>query len=388
MRVEVTVFFILREKLKHSFALLSTFHLLLFFISFLFFLGIPSSLHAQTGNALKSRGLANTKGKKVKNLILQNKETFVFATDNFELPSIEKKKFFTQYYQLFLYSQSFSQGDAIYFELLPPQGMQFFPNPDFEVLYKDKKIVAEQKIWGKRGFIPISVLEKSGKREIKIVLQFANETSEIKHAFRVKSKKYPVSQRTIRVNPQYNNLASKKRIYKLTQLRRHSRKLKDTAYSRATDKKYYMNNFLSHPCLSRPHYVTSQFGVVRKKARYKVENKKTVWLKSHEKIHYGVDLRAPTSTPIYAIAKGKVILADKLYHEGNTVIIDHGHGLLSYYMHLNKFKSKRHRHVEAGTLLGYSGSTGSVTGPHLHLAVFINRVPISPFSFLALPIRD
>ena len=85
--------------------------------------------------------------------------------------------------------------------------------------------------------------------------------------------------------------------------------------------------------------------------------------------HEGIDLRVHTGTPVHAANAGTVILARNLYFEGDCVILDHGQGLMTVYLHLSKFKVKEGDKVKAGQVLGLSGSTGRATGPHLPFAV-------------------
>ncbi len=81
--------------------------------------------------------------------------------------------------------------------------------------------------------------------------------------------------------------------------------------------------------------------------------------------HYGIDVAGPVGTPIVAPAAGKVTLADDLFFSGLTLIVDHGHGLSSSFLHLSKMSVKVGDVVEQGQLLGEMGATGRVTGPHL-----------------------
>ena len=85
--------------------------------------------------------------------------------------------------------------------------------------------------------------------------------------------------------------------------------------------------------------------------------------------HTGLDFRVTTGTPVSATNNGMVILAQNLYFEGNCVIIDHGQGLLTLYLHLSEFKVKEGDAVEKGQIIGLSGGTGRATAPHLHFAV-------------------
>jgi len=87
-------------------------------------------------------------------------------------------------------------------------------------------------------------------------------------------------------------------------------------------------------------------------------------------VHRGYDIAAPTGTSIIAPAAGTVILADPdLYYEGGTIFLDHGHGLVSVFMHLSEIDVAVGDTVAAGTHLGAVGNTGRTTGPHLHWSV-------------------
>jgi murein DD-endopeptidase MepM/ murein hydrolase activator NlpD len=94
--------------------------------------------------------------------------------------------------------------------------------------------------------------------------------------------------------------------------------------------------------------------------------------------HQGLDFRVPSGTPVSAVNSGHVILARPMFFEGNCVVIDHGQGLLTLYLHLSKFSVKEGDDVEKGQEIGMSGGTGRATGPHLHLAVRWQGVYLDP----------
>jgi len=100
--------------------------------------------------------------------------------------------------------------------------------------------------------------------------------------------------------------------------------------------------------------------------------------------HQGLDYRVPTGTPVTAVNRGKVLLARPLFLEGNFVVLDHGQGLLTLYLHMSKFSVKEGDEVEKGQQLGLSGGTGRASGPHLHLAVRWQGVYLNPQTLLAL----
>ena len=86
-------------------------------------------------------------------------------------------------------------------------------------------------------------------------------------------------------------------------------------------------------------------------------------------MHRGLDYHAKFDTPVAAINSGRVVLARRLYFEGGCVIIDHGLGLMSVYMHLSKIQVAVGRRVRRGQIIALSGASGRATGPHLHLGV-------------------
>jgi murein DD-endopeptidase MepM/ murein hydrolase activator NlpD len=93
--------------------------------------------------------------------------------------------------------------------------------------------------------------------------------------------------------------------------------------------------------------------------------------------HGGVDFPAPTGTPVHAAQKGRVVLAEELYFSGNTVLVDHGLGIYTFYCHFSEIDAKVGDEVVAGTVLGKVGATGRVTGPHLHWGLQVQRARVN-----------
>lgn len=103
-----------------------------------------------------------------------------------------------------------------------------------------------------------------------------------------------------------------------------------------------------------------------------------------QSVHQGLDFRAASGTPIRAMNSGQVLLAQELFFEGGFVVVDHGQGLLTMYMHLSEFKVKEGDHLSKGQIIGLSGATGRATGPHLHVAIRWQGVYVDPATMLTL----
>jgi murein DD-endopeptidase MepM/ murein hydrolase activator NlpD len=100
--------------------------------------------------------------------------------------------------------------------------------------------------------------------------------------------------------------------------------------------------------------------------------------------HGGVDLPATTGTPVHAAQSGRVVLAEELYFSGNTVLVDHGLGIYTFYGHLSEISVKAGDEIGPGALLGKVGATGRVTGPHLHWGLTVSKARVNPLQIVNL----
>jgi len=99
-------------------------------------------------------------------------------------------------------------------------------------------------------------------------------------------------------------------------------------------------------------------------------------------LHTGVDLKAPTGTPVRVAADGMVVRAEYFGGYGRLVVVDHGNGITTYYAHLNRFHVIPGQEIRRGESVGTVGSTGRVTAPHLHYEVRIAGTPVNPSRYL------
>jgi len=122
-----------------------------------------------------------------------------------------------------------------------------------------------------------------------------------------------------------------------------------------------------------PGCVTSPFGVKR------LHNGKPTG-----EYHSGVDQRTPEGEPIRAVAAGTVTFAQRFNVLGNAAGVDHGQGLETIYLHMEKLAVEKGARVEKGSILGYAGETGRANGPHLHWALYANGVHVNPAQWMKL----
>jgi len=103
-----------------------------------------------------------------------------------------------------------------------------------------------------------------------------------------------------------------------------------------------------------------------------------------QSLHRGIDIRGTEGEEVRASNRGIVVLAKDLFFGGNTLVLDHGAGIYSVYMHLERFLRSRGEEVTRGDIVGYVGSTGRSSGPHLHFGVKVQDVSVNPVAFMKL----
>ncbi len=193
----------------------------------------------------------------------------------------------------------------------------------------------------------------SKPRESKVELSWLGGRTEV--PIRIVDGNYPSEQLTVdekKVNPP-------KKV-----LKRIMREVKEIGalYLKVTPEKYWQGNF-DLPIKSE---VTSPFG------------NKRLYNGKMAGFHQGLDLRARTPLPIKAPEGAKVVLSKDLYFTGNTVILDHGYGLFTIYAHLSRIDVKVGDRLTRGQVLGLSGATGRISGPHLHWGAVLMKQKFNP----------
>ncbi len=225
------------------------------------------------------------------------------------------------------------------------------------VTFNNKKTLVTQhnEHWITLVGIPLST--KPGNH--KVIVKPSGKSS-YSIGFEVRHKEYPASYITIKnkrkVNP---NPADMKRINK-------ERKQLNSDLSRWTQQEQIDLNF-DLPAKGR---MSGVFGSRR------------FFNKQPRNPHSGLDIAAPTGTAVLAPAKGIVIDTGDFFFNGNTVLVDHGQGLISGYFHLSAIEVKPGQQINKGELLGRIGATGRVTGPHLHWNMYLNRTKVDPALFV------
>ena len=138
-----------------------------------------------------------------------------------------------------------------------------------------------------------------------------------------------------------------------------------------TLKKKYSSSKLNLPLLSPTKgIVSSEYGVKRF-----INNVR-------KNPHLGLDIAAKVGEPVYAAANGKVLLSENFFYRGNFILLGHAQNLKTSYSHLNKSIVKKDDEVSKGDLIGFVGSSGRVTGPHLHFEVLLLNKKLDPEVFI------
>jgi len=253
-----------------------------------------------------------------------------------------------------------ANGKTTLLKFLPQKGVEYKSVKVDKKTFKIFKIPNNtQKMY---ALIPFSYYEKRGNKTLFINYIQDKKPHQESLLLKVIDGKYDKEE--IKVNSSKVNPKNKK-VKKRISIE-YDRAME--IYNTVTPKSYISSKFIQ-PMQSK---ITSSFGKAR------------VYNSSLKGYHSGTDYRAKVGTPVIAVNDAKVVLVADRYYSGGTVLLDHGEGIYTCYFHMSKFDVKKGQMVKQGTVLGFSGQSGRVTGPHLHFSARINGVQVDPLQLIAL----
>lgn len=210
-------------------------------------------------------------------------------------------------------------------------------------------------------YIPISYYQKPKKLDI--VVHYTKNNKEKTKIIPIKVIDGGYEKETLKVDGSKVKLSKddKKRASK-----EYAEAIK--IYNTTTDKNYADSKFIM-PMESK---ITSDFGRAR------------TFNGTFKSYHSGTDFRAKIGTPIKCVNDGKVVLVKDRFYSGGSVVVDHGQGVYTCYYHMSKFDVKKGQKIKKGEVIGLSGVSGRVTGPHLHFSARVSGVQVDPLQFIKL----
>lgn len=187
-----------------------------------------------------------------------------------------------------------------------------------------------------------------------------NSSKYTKSGFEIEQKYFRESRLIIK-DKKFNNLSKDD----LVRIKKESNLLKSKL------KEKYFKNKISFPFLKPTNGVlSSEYGVKR-------------FINDQQRSpHLGIDIAAKTGTPVYAVADGKILLAKEFFYRGKNLLIGHGFNIKTSYSHLDGILVNEGDFVKKGKLIGYVGSSGRVTGPHLHFELIFLEEKLDPNIFI------
>lgn len=259
-----------------------------------------------------------------------------------------------------VFSYKVANGKSALLEFEKQKGIEYksvsIDKKNFKIFYIPK--MKEKKY----ALIPFSYYAKLGNKTLKI--KYIQNKKVKFETFLLKVVNGQYEKEEIQVSSSKVNPKSKEVKKRITKEYNEAMKI----YATITPKLYISKQFIQ-PLSSK---ITSSFGKAR------------VYNGSLKGYHSGTDFRAPMGTKVVAANDAKVALVEKRFYSGGTVLLDHGEGIYTCYFHMSKFDVKVGEMVKRGEVLGLSGKSGRVTGPHLHFSARINTVQVDPLQLISL----
>jgi len=211
------------------------------------------------------------------------------------------------------------------------------------------------------ALVPLSVDLKPQRLSLEVIT--TTEGGKEKLAGELEVKKPDFRRRTLTVARKFTNPSKKERLWSAEDQK---------MFNAAFDQDFTAWAFTTDFAWPRKDKVAAPFGDLR------------LFNGKKQSQHFGADIDGDTGDPIYAANDGEVVMVRPCFGSGNTVLIHHGGRLFTAYFHLSEFAVKQGDHVVSGQPLGKVGSTGRVTGPHLHFGVKLDGKWVDPESLLRL----
>ncbi len=249
------------------------------------------------------------------------------------------------------------QGDPLLLILTPPA-----PAVSAEGELFGRKIMFSPEGEGFIALVAVDRNQKPGAYEIKVRLKQADGSeSLVAQTLNIGATDFPTQELT--VDPRFVKLSKED----LERAQRDTKMLNE-AYASSAKERLWSGPFFK-PAEGR---WSAQFGVGR-------------YFNGEERsFHRGADIASPKGTTVHCSNSGHVALVGDLFFSGNTVIVDHGLGVFTGYLHLSEIWVKHGQAVGGGDIVGLSGATGRVTGPHLHWMLRIDGVVCDPSGLLEI----
>lgn len=235
----------------------------------------------------------------------------------------------------------------------------------YDKIIVDKKEykIFDNPIDGQKAYalLPMSYHEKPSEKKVKIIYKKDGKEKRKVMTFRVKDGNY--KKETLKVDKSKVTLSEddkKRAAIEYVEAM--------DIYNTVSEKSYLSKSFIV-PLKSK---ITSTYGKAR------------VFNDTFVSYHSGTDFRAKVGVPLKACNDGLVVLAKDRFFSGGSVILDHGHGIYSCYYHMSKFDVTKGSVVKRGDILGLSGDSGRVTGPHLHLSFRVGGEQVDPLQLIEL----
>lgn len=231
-------------------------------------------------------------------------------------------------------------------------------------LGKKQYTIYENPIDQNKLYVLLPVSYYSKPKDITFDIHYEQDTLAKIKSLQLKIQDGKYKKETIQVSSSKVNPRSKEVQKRISQEYSEAMKI----YGTSTKESYINSKFI----LPIESFITSDFGKAR------------VYNDTLKGYHSGTDFRAKVGTPIFASNNGVVALAKDRFYAGGTIILNHGQGIYTCYYHMSQLDLKVGQKIKKGQVIGLSGKSGRVTGPHLHFSVRVSGIQVDPLQFVEL----